>query len=138
MSVLIGISVSAAHVLPDAIFPDVIDWDELRTGKRHEGIYYGTKNFVRKLSTAFAIFLTLQVLGWVGYQSPPEGVTQFTQTDTVLWAIRILTGPVCVVLLLSVVVVTWIYPLDRRRYQRIQRLLLRKQERKRAKLPSLG
>ncbi|MDF1512184.1 MAG: glycoside-pentoside-hexuronide (GPH):cation symporter [Anaerolineae bacterium] len=130
MSVLIGISVSAAHVLPDAIFPDVIDWDELRTGQRHEGIYYGTKNFIRKLTTAFAIFLTLQVLGWVGYQSPPEGATQFVQSDSVLWAIRILTGPVCVLLLISVMVVTWLYPLDRTRYQRVQRLLLRKQARK--------
>jgi GPH family glycoside/pentoside/hexuronide:cation symporter len=138
MSVLIGISVSAAHVLPDAIFPDVIDWDELRTGKRHEGIYYGTKNFIRKLSTAFAIFLTLQVLGWVGYQSPPDGVTQFTQSDTVLWAIRILTGPVCVILLLSVIVVTWIYPLDRSRYERVQRLLRRKKDIKREKASSIS
>ena len=64
MSVLIGISVSAAHVLPDAIFPDVIDWDELRTGQRHEGVYYGTKNFIRKLATAFAIFLTYRF--WAG------------------------------------------------------------------------
>ncbi len=138
MSVLIGISVSAAHVLPDAIFPDVIDWDELRTGNRHEGIYYGAKNFIRKLSTAFAIFLILQVLGWVGYQSPPDGVTQFAQSEQVLWAIRILTGPVCVLLLLSVIVVTWIYPLDRQRYQRIQRLLLRKQEHKREHANSIG
>ncbi len=138
MSVLIGISVSAAHVLPDAIFPDVIDWDELRTGTRHEGIYYGIKNFTRKLATAFAIFLTLQVLGRVGYQSPPDGVTQFAQSGSVLWAIRILTGPVCVLLLLSVIVVTWLYPLDRHRYQRIRRLLLRKQVRKREKVPSIG
>lgn len=136
MSVLIGISVSAAHVLPDAIFPDVIDWDELRTGKRHEGIYYGAKNFIRKLTTAFAIFLTLQVLGWVGYQAPPEGVTHFTQPESALWAIRILTGPVCVLLLLSVIAVTWLYPLNRNRYQRIQRLLLRKQLRRQAKAPS--
>ena len=138
MSVLIGISVSAAHVLPDAIFPDVIDWDELRTGQRHEGVYYGTKNFIRKLATAFAIFLTLQVLGWVGYQSPPEGAIQFTQSESVLWAIRILTGPVCVLILMGVIVVTWLYPLDRRRHQRIQRLLLRKQIRKREKMPVIG
>ncbi len=39
LAVLAGLSVSTAHVLPDAIFPDVIEWDELRTGQRHEGIY---------------------------------------------------------------------------------------------------
>ncbi|MBE0696625.1 MAG: MFS transporter, partial [Anaerolineaceae bacterium] len=37
MAILAGLSVSTAHVLPDAIFPDVIEWDELRTGERHEG-----------------------------------------------------------------------------------------------------
>jgi MFS/sugar transport protein len=55
-SFLAGLSVSAAHVLPDAMFPDVIEWDELRTGLRQEGIYYGVKNFIRKLTGAFAIF----------------------------------------------------------------------------------
>ncbi len=70
LAVLAGISVSTAHVLPDAIFPDVIEWDELRTGRRHEGIYYGVKNFIRKLTGALAIFLALQTLGWFGYLSP--------------------------------------------------------------------
>lgn len=133
MSVLIGISVSAAHVLPDAIFPDVIDWDELRTGSRHEGIYYGTKNFIRKLTTAFAIFLALQVLGWLGYQSPPQGVTQFTQPDSALLGIRILTGPVGAVLLVAAAVVTWYYPLDRKRYSRVQRLLSKRQKQRKAR-----
>lgn len=129
LAALMGVSVSAAHALPDAIFPDVIDWDELRTGKRQEGIYYGTKNFIRKLTTAFAIFLALQVLGWLGYQAPPETATQFMQPPAVMWGIRILIGPVAVLLLLAVLVVTWFYPIDRRRYQRIQRLLARRQRR---------
>ena len=80
LAVLAGISVSTAHVLPDAIFPDVIEWDELRTRRRQEGIYYGVKNFVRKLTGAVAIFFALQVLGWFGYQAPPEGATQVSQS----------------------------------------------------------
>ena len=126
---LIGVSVSAAHVLPDAIFPDVIDWDELRTGERHEGVYYGAKNFIRKLTTAFAIFLTLQALGWLGYQAPPEGAATFSQPPAAIWGIRVLTGPVGAGLLLVTMVVTWFYPITRRRYQRIQRLLAKRQAR---------
>ena len=38
MAVLMGFSYSAAHMLPDAIFPDVIDWDELQPGERHERV----------------------------------------------------------------------------------------------------
>ncbi len=129
MAVLIGISVSAAHVLPDAIFPDVIDWDELRTGKRREGVYYGAKNFIRKLTTAFAIFLILQTLGWIGYQSPPDGVTHFAQSASTLLGIRILAGPLGTLLLIGTTAVAWFYPLDRQRFNRVRRLLLRKQQR---------
>src|SRR5450759_2158806 len=99
MAFLAGLSVSAAHILPDAMFPDVIEWDELRTGRRHEGIYYGVKNFSRKLTGALAIFLALQVLGWFGYQTPPMGATNFEQTPLTLMAIRILIGPLGAVLL---------------------------------------
>lgn len=126
LSVLAGLSVSTAHVLPDAIFPDVIEWDELRTGQRHEGIYYGVKNFVRKLTGALATFLALQALGWFGYQSPPSGVTTFVQSPATLGAIRFMTGPVGALLLVSAVVVAWFYPLTRERYARIRSALARR------------
>ncbi len=41
LAVLAGISVSNAHVIPEAMFPDVIEWDELRNNTRREGMYYG-------------------------------------------------------------------------------------------------
>jgi glycoside/pentoside/hexuronide:cation symporter, GPH family len=130
LSVLAGISVSTAHVLPDALFPDVIEWDELRTGRRQEGIYYGVKNFIRKLTGALAIFIALQVLGWFGYQTPPQGATFFTQPPATLMAMRILIGPFGAVLLISAIVIAWFYPLTREKHGRIQKLLARKEARK--------
>jgi GPH family glycoside/pentoside/hexuronide:cation symporter len=123
MAFLAGLSVSAAHILPDAMFPDVIEWDELRTGRRQEGIYYGVKNFVRKLTGALATFIALQVLGWFGYRTPPEGVTSFVQSPITLTAIRVLIGPLGALLLFSAVITTWFYPLTRERHTRIRRLL---------------
>jgi len=123
MAVFAGLSVSTAHVLPDAIFPDVIEWGELRTRQRHEGIYYGIQNFVRKLTGALAIFFALQVLGWVGYQAPPVGAIQFQQSAATLNAIRWLTGPAGAVLLIGAITVAWFYPLTRERHARILRLL---------------
>jgi len=123
MSFLAGLSVSAAHILPDAMFPDVIEWDELITGRRQEGIYYGVKNFVRKLTGAFAIFIALQALGWFGYRTPPAGATSFTQSSQTLMAIRVLIGPFGAVLLFSAVITAWFYPLTRTRHARIRRLL---------------
>jgi GPH family glycoside/pentoside/hexuronide:cation symporter len=129
MAVMAGLSVSSAHVLPDAIFPDVIEWDELRTRRRQEGIYYGVKNFIRKLTGALAIFLALQVLGWFGYQSPPEGATTFMQSPAALAAIRVLIGPMGAVLLFSAIIMAWFYPLTRERHARIRRLLQRRKAR---------
>jgi len=129
LSVLAGISVSTAHVLPDALFPDVIEWDELRTRRRQEGIYYGVKNFIRKMTGALAIFIALQVLGWVGYQAPPEGATFFQQSPQVLLAIRVLIGPFGALLLFSAVAMAWFYPITRERYARIRKLLARRKER---------
>jgi GPH family glycoside/pentoside/hexuronide:cation symporter len=126
LAVLSGLGASAAHILPDAMFPDVIEWDELRTRQRHEGIYYGIKNFSRKLAGAASIFVVLQVLGWFGYRAPPKGVTQFSQAPSALWAIRILTGPLGVLLLIWAIVVAWFYPLTRERHRRVRRLLARR------------
>jgi GPH family glycoside/pentoside/hexuronide:cation symporter len=130
MAFLAGLSVSAAHVLPDAMFPDVIEWDELRTGRRQEGIYYGVKNFVRKLTGALATFIALQVLGWFGYQTPPADAITFMQPAITLTAIRMLIGPLGAVLLFSAVITTWFYPLTRERHARIRRLLEKKNGRK--------
>jgi GPH family glycoside/pentoside/hexuronide:cation symporter len=129
LSVLAGISVSTAHVLPDALFPDVIEWDELRTRRRQEGIYYGVKNFIRKMTGALAIFIALQVLGWFGYQAPPEGATFFQQSPATQLAIRILIGPFGALLLFSAVAMAWFYPLTRERHARIRKLLARRKER---------
>jgi GPH family glycoside/pentoside/hexuronide:cation symporter len=127
MAFLAGLSVSAAHILPDAMFPDVIEWDELRTGRRQEGIYYGVKNFIRKLTGALAIFIGLQVLGWFGYQSPPAEAVHFSQAPQTLLAIRLLIGPLGGILLFSAVGVSWFYPLTRERHARIRRLLVDRQ-----------
>ncbi len=134
MSFLAGLSVSAAHILPDAMFPDVIEWDELRTRRRQEGVYYGIKNFVRKLTGALAIFIALQVLGWFGYRTPPAGVTYFDQSPLTLTAIRFLIGPFGALLLFSAVAVSWFYPLTRERHARIRRLLEQQKNRDRLKI----
>lgn len=134
LAVLAGISVSTAHLLPDAIFPDVIEWDELRTGRRREGIYYGVKNFVRKLTGALAIFIALQTLGWFGYQSPPAGATEFSQPASALQAIRFLIGPLGALLLFGAVAMAWFYPLTRERHARVRSMLEKRKQRGIAKL----
>ena len=123
IAALAGVGVSAAYTLPDSMFADVIEWDELRTRRRQEGIFYGIRTLVRKLSGAFVIFMTLQLLGWSGYVSPPQGALQFTQTDSALHMIRLLVSPFGAMLLCGTIILAWLFPLSREKYARIQRLL---------------
>jgi GPH family glycoside/pentoside/hexuronide:cation symporter len=125
-----GISVATAHVLPNALFPDVLEWDELRTGQRRDGMYYGLLNLIRKLTSAFAIFLALQVLGLFGYQAPPEGAAVFQQSPQTLSAIRILTGPGGSVFLTGAIIMAFFYPVSRERHVRMRRLLARRRSRR--------
>ncbi len=129
IAALAGIGVSAAYVLPDSIFPDVIEWDELRTRRRQEGVYYGIRTLIRKSTGALVIFLTLQLLGWAGYQNPPESVTQFSQSPQVLTMIRMLVSPIGGTLLMGTIVLAYFYPLSREKHSRIQRLLAHRRER---------
>jgi GPH family glycoside/pentoside/hexuronide:cation symporter len=128
LAALAGIGVSAAYILPDSILPDVIEWDELRTRRRQEGVYYGARTLIRKLTGALIIFLTLQMLGWSGYQSPPDHVTQFTQPASALIAIRLMVSLFGALILAGTIILAWSYPLSREKYARIQKLLIRRRE----------
>lgn len=118
-----GIGVSAAYILPDSILPDVIEWDELRTHRRQEGVYYGIRTLIRKLTGAGVIFVTLQILGWSGYVAPTEGVTQFTQSDSALFMIRMMVSFIGAVIVSGTILLAWSYPLTREKYDRIKKLL---------------
>ena len=130
LAALAGIGVSAAYTLPDSLFADVIEWDELRTGRRQEGIFYGIRALIRKLTGALVIFTALQALGWSGYVTPPVSAVQFMQSDSAVYMIRLLVSPVGALMLSGTIILAWLFPLSRAQHQRIQRLL----ERRRAKL----
>ena len=120
---LAGIGVSAAYTLPDSLFADVIEWDELRTGRRQEGIFYGIRALIRKLTGALVIFITLQALGWSGYVTPPEGVERFRQSTSAVSMIRLLVSPIGALLLSGTIILAWLFPLSREQHRRIRKLL---------------
>lgn len=120
----IGIGVSAAHVIPHSIIPDSIDFGQLQTGERKEGIYYGVLTFVQKLGTAGAIGLSGLTLDKVGY------VPDVVQTSKVLLSIRLLQGPVPGILLLVGIICIYFYPIDKRIYNEMQIQIDQNRERK--------
>ncbi len=51
LCIMAGIGVSAAQVLPWAIIPDAIEWDEWMTFERHEGMFYSLITLLGKIVT---------------------------------------------------------------------------------------
>jgi len=129
LGALAGFGVSAAYVLPDAMFPDIIEWDELQTRRRQEGIYYGARNFIRRVTMALVMFSTLQLLGWSGYQTPPADAVEFVQPQQALLAIRILISVVSVIMLSGAALIAWFNPMTREKNVRIRKLLKRRNAR---------
>ena len=116
LMVYAGIGVGFSYVAPFAMVPDVIEYEARKSGKRTEGAYYGMWTFISKLGTALAIFFSGQILEWGGYISHTGG-SDVVQPGSVSSAIRIIIGPIPIVILIAAIVVVNFYPLDRKEYR---------------------
>ena len=112
LGVMAGFGVSTAYLIPWSMIPDVMELDELRTGQRREGIFYGFMVLLQKIGLALALFLVLKGLGWAGYISGSGNVIP-TQPQNALLAIRIAIGPLPTVCLIFGLVLTYFYPITR-------------------------
>jgi GPH family glycoside/pentoside/hexuronide:cation symporter len=118
---LAGVGVGAAHVLPWAILPDAVEWDEWQTGERHEGMFYSLVTLVQKVASSVAIPLALLLLNAAGYQ--PNATVQAPRAE---FTIRLITGPLPALLLGVGILCAVLYPLTRRRYREIVQELERR------------
>ena len=84
-----GVGYAAADMIPWSMLGEVVDEDELESGQRREGVYFGLFMFLRKLGGAAAVALALNVLEWSGYVGGAE-----SQPDETLTTIRLLTAAV--------------------------------------------
>jgi oligogalacturonide transporter len=67
MAMLIAVGSSAGNLATWSMLTDIYDIDEIRTGKRREGIYSGVTTFLRKFASGIAVLLMglgLQAFGF--------------------------------------------------------------------------
>jgi len=118
LCLLAGIGVGAAHVLPWSIIPDAVEWDEWKTGERHEGMFYSLITLIQKVASSIAIPLTLLVLDITGYiPNAPQ------QPPSALLGIRIAAGAIPAFLLCLGILFAAVYPLRRDQYAKLVREL---------------
>jgi GPH family glycoside/pentoside/hexuronide:cation symporter len=81
-----GMAFGAGVVLAPSMQADVIDYDELYTGRRREAQYGALWAIVTKFAMIPSVAVPLAVLASVGFEPNVE------QTDTVQWTIRAIYG----------------------------------------------
>lgn len=112
---LAGIGVAAAHVLPWAMIPDTIEWDEMQTGQRHEGMFYSLVMLMQKAATGLALFFVGLALDWSRYVPNAE-----VQPARALNAIRAFTGPVPAGLLCAGILFAILFPIGREGHRQLR------------------
>jgi GPH family glycoside/pentoside/hexuronide:cation symporter len=110
----LGIGLSGILMLTDVLISDVIDEDELKTGARREGMFYGIHGLLIGLCTPAQSIITSWVLISTGYVhgtvQPPSALLGFRVMITVIPFIAVIVG-VCIFVL---------YPLRKRAVQENQ------------------
>ncbi len=95
-------------MLPWSLIPDVVEHDELMTGERREGVYYGVRGLMGKVSDALGLFVGGWALKLFGFL-PNE-----PQSDATLLGIRLFFGPIPALLtFLSLPLLIW-FPITRK------------------------
>jgi len=127
VAVSLGVAFSTHWVIPYAMLPDVIEYDELLTGERREGVYFGISNFLAKFSGALGAAIPGWALAAFGYM--PNAV----QTEQALLGIRLVYAVVpSLVILVMLPLLVW-YPITRKSHAALmQQLAERKRQAARA------
>ena len=84
LAVVVGAAAGCGLTLGPAIQADVIDSDELETGRRREGAFVGIWSFADKAGVGLAVFIGLQGLDAIGYRPNVD------QTPTVIEGMKFL------------------------------------------------
>ncbi len=113
LALLAGAGVSVAYLIPWAMMPDVMEADELETGMRREGIFYGFMVFLQKASIALAGLAVTWSLSFTGYVTPTDAMPTPVQPEGALATIRFFIGPVPAIILAASLLIAWRYPITR-------------------------
>ena len=130
-----GIGTGGVIVMAYSIYPDIPDVDELVTGRRREGIYAGSLTLLRKLTSAFAIFLIGQAIDIAGYIPPAEAVEQVNatgahpeQTAAFLLILRVIFAGLPLVFIGMAIFLASRFPLSPAVHDRLKTYLARRRE----------
>jgi len=127
---LIGIGLSGSIYIIDIIISDIVDEDEINTGIRREGAYYGINMFLMHLSTVLvflAISSVFTTVGWAVFE--PENIT-----PEIIFGLRSLMAIFPSIAIFIALLVIYKYPLDGERLKQVKQQRQKLHEEKKSKI----
>lgn len=115
-----GLGGVAVIALPASLQADVIDYDELQSGQRREGLFISLWSVAEKFAYAVGVGVSLPILDHLGY------VPNQAQRPEVIEALRVLYVLVPCACFALAIAVGLAYPLNRRRHAAILDALARR------------
>ena len=126
LAIVAGCGVSVAYLIPWSMVPDVIELDELQTGQRREGIFYGFMVLLQKFGLALGLFLVGVALEASGFIKSVAGQPLPVQPESALLAIRIVVAPLPALVLIIGLALAYFYPISREYHAQIRLQLQQK------------
>jgi len=114
LALLAGLGYGGTIALAPSMMADVIDLDELQTGRRREGAYFGIWSFIDKAAVGIAVFVGMYSLDIMGY------VPNQDQTLRVFWTLKVLYSILPAICFAGCCYLLRHYPIDQREHERIR------------------
>jgi GPH family glycoside/pentoside/hexuronide:cation symporter len=87
-SASIAFTAAGYYMMDQTIGADIMDYDELNTGKRREGAFSACGSWMSKAGNAFGYFVSGQVLGLTGFAADKA----VQSPETIFWIRAMLAG----------------------------------------------
>lgn len=137
--IVAGLGFSGQQTITYNLLAQVIDEDEVRTGKRREGAFYGANALITKPAQSLALYLTsfiLEVSGFVT-RATNEGEALLDQSASALFGIRAIVGLIPGVAMLIGAALLFFFPLQGKRLADLKAKILVMHAEKAAKLAEM-
>ena len=138
--VLAGFGLSGPQTLTNVLFAQVADEDEIRSGVRREGAFFGINALLTKPAQSIALVLIAQILATSDFVTRESngGLIFLNQPESALFGIKTLVGLIPgIAMLLGALILIW-YPLKGEYLRETQSKVLEMHAQKQARLEQKG
>jgi len=136
---LAGFGLSGPQTLTNILFAEVADEDELRTGVRREGAFFGINALITKPAQSIAIMLPGLILEHTGFvtRASNRGEIFLNQPASAIFGIRLFIGLIPGIAMLLGAALLFLFPLRGKRLEAQQKAILKLHAEKAAQLQNV-